>query len=247
MPRFKLTIEYAGTGFAGWQRQEGQPSVQQAIEEAIERFCGDTLSIQGAGRTDAGVHALAQVAHADLSKDWSADRVRDAVNAHLRPLPIAVLEAERVSDDFQARFSAIRRHYHYRIINRRAPLTLDRDRAWLVPKPLNADAMHQASQRLVGYHDFTTFRSVHCQARSPVKTLDVLEVSRDEDAIDVYCSAPSFLHNQVRSLVGSLKLVGEGRWSSDDLAHALAARDRKECGPVAPACGLTLVAVDYPD
>ena len=196
--------------------------------------------MQGAGRTDAGVHARAQVAHVDLAKEWDTDTVRDALNAHLRPHPIAILAAERAADDFDARSSAIRRHYLYRIVNRRADLTLDAGRAWRVPRPLDAAAMHAAAQRLVGKHDFTTFRSTECQAKSPVKTLDLLKVERGGEDVYVTSVARSFLHNQVRSMVGSLVLVGEGKWSPDDLANALDARDRTACGPVAPPDGLYL-------
>lgn len=247
MPRFKLTIEYYGTDYAGWQRQDGVPSVQKSIEKAIARFSGESVMIQGAGRTDAGVHALAQVAHADLSGDWTANRVREAVNAHLRPQRIAITQAVQVNETFEARFSALKRHYRFRIINRRAPLTVDENLAWQISRPLDTDLMHTASQILVGKHDFTTFRSVNCQARSPIKTLDHISVSRLGEEIEVTCSARSFLHNQVRSFVGSLKRVGEGKWSIGDLEAALQAKDRKRCGPVAPACGLYLVRVDYPD
>jgi tRNA pseudouridine38-40 synthase len=245
MPRYKLTIEYDGTPFVGWQVQENGPSVAGALVDAIERFSGERVNITGAGRTDAGVHALGQVAHFDAGKDWPADTIRDALNAHLRPLPIAVLAAERVPADFDARFSAKARHYLYRIVNRRADLALERDRAWRVSAPLDANAMHEAAQRMVGNHDFTTFRSAECQAKSPVKTLDRLDVSRAGEEIRIETAARSFLHHQVRSMVGSLALVGEGRWSADDLAAALAARRRSACGPVAPACGLYLVRVDY--
>ena len=245
MPRYKLTIEYYGTPFVGWQVQENGPSIAGALADAIERFAGERPAIGGAGRTDAGVHARGQVAHFDLTKEWEPDTVRDALNAHLRPQPIAVLAAEVARADFDARFSARKRHYLYRIVNRRADLALDRERAWRVAKPLDAAAMHEAAQRLVGLHDFTTFRSVECQAKSPVKTLDRLDVARDGEEIRVAAAARSFLHHQVRSMVGSLALVGEGKWSADDLAAALAARDRTRCGPVAPACGLYLVRVDY--
>ncbi len=245
MPRYKLTIEYDGTSFVGWQLQENGPSVAGALAEAIERFTGERADVSGAGRTDAGVHALGQVAHVDLEKEWNTDTVRDALNAHLRPLPIAVISAERVADDFHARFSATARHYRYRIVNRRADLALDRDRAWRIAKPLDALAMHEAAQKLVGHHDFTTFRSAECQAKSPQKTLDRLDVAREGEEIRIEASARSFLHHQVRSMVGSLALVGEGRWSADDLAKALAAKDRAACGPVAPAHGLYLVRVDY--
>ena len=245
MPRFKLTIEYDGTPFAGWQWQDDAPTVQRALTDAIAAFCGHAVKVSGAGRTDAGVHALGQVAHVDLEKDWRIDKVRDAVNAHLRPHPIAVLSAEKVEDGFDARFSARKRHYLYRIANRRPDLTLDRARGWRVPRRLNVEAMHEAAQRLIGKHDFTTFRSTECQAKSPVKTLDTLDVTRDGENVHITTSARSFLHNQVRSMVGSLALVGDGKWSADDLAAALAARDRSLCGPVAPPEGLYLVSVDY--
>jgi tRNA pseudouridine38-40 synthase len=245
MPRYKLIIEYDGTPFVGWQVQENGASVAGAIEAAFERFTGERPKVFGAGRTDAGVHALGQVAHVDLGKDWDTDTVRDALNAHLRPHPIAILTCEQMPADFDARFSATARHYRYRIVGRRADLALDRDRAWRIGKPLDTEAMHTAAQRLVGNHDFTTFRSVECQAKSPVKTLDKLAVTRAGEEILIEASARSFLHHQVRSMVGSLAQVGEGRWSADDLSRALAARDRSACGPVAPACGLYLVRVDY--
>ena len=247
MPRIKLTIEYDGGPFVGWQRQTNGRSVQQAIEEALAGLTGETVTIRGAGRTDAGVHALGQVAHLDLQRDWRGDTLRDGLNAHLRPEPVAVLSAEPVAADFDARFSAIRRHYRYRILTRRAPPALGRGRVWHVKRPLDAVAMQSGAARLVGQHDFTTFRSVECQAKSPVKTLDRLDVSLDGEEIAISATARSFLHNQVRSLVGSLKLVGEGRWSADDLQRALEARDRSACGPVAPAAGLYLMRVDYPD
>ena len=245
MPRYKLTIEYDGTPFVGWQVQDNGVSVQGVLADAVLAFTGERAAIGGAGRTDAGVHALGQVAHVDLAKDWPPDTVRDALNAHLRPHPIAVLLAERVGDTFDARFSAIRRHYRYRIVNRRADLALDAQRAWRIPRPLDATAMHDAAQRLVGRHDFTTFRSTECQAKSPVKTLDRLDVTREGDEVDVIAVARSFLHNQVRSMVGSLVHVGESKWSAADLAAALAARDRTACGQVAPPQGLYLVRVEY--
>jgi tRNA pseudouridine38-40 synthase len=245
MPRYKLTIEYDGTPFVGWQVQDNGPSIAGTIAEAVGKFVGEQPKISGAGRTDAGVHALGQVAHVDLAKEFDTDTIRDALNAHLRPHPIAILNVERVADDFDARFSARARHYVYRITNRRADLALDRDRTWRVAKPLDAPAMHEAAQRLVGNHDFTTFRSVECQAKSPVKTLDRLDVARESDEISVRASARSFLHHQVRSMVGSLALVGEGKWTADELAKVLAAKNRAACGPVAPACGLYLVRVDY--
>jgi tRNA pseudouridine38-40 synthase len=245
MPRYKLTIEYDGTPFVGWQIQDNGLSVQGVLTQAVAAFANERAVVGGAGRTDAGVHALGQVAHIELSKDWPAATVRDALNAHLRPHPVAVLAAERAADDFDARFSAIRRHYRYRIVNRRADLALDVLRAWRVPRPLDVPAMHEAAQRLVGRHDFTTFRSTECQAKSPVKTLDRLDVTRDGDAVSVTTTARSFLHNQVRSMVGSLVHVGDGKWSADDLASALAARDRAACGQVAPPQGLYLVRVEY--
>jgi len=245
MPRYKLTTEYDGTPFAGWQWQDGAPSVQRALTEAITAFCGHDVKVAGAGRTDAGVHALGQVAHVDLAKEWRVDRVRDAVNAHLRPHPIAVLDVEKVADEFDARFSAKRRHYLYRIVNRRADLALERTRAWRIPRRLDVEAMHAAAQRLVGKHDFTTFRSTECQAKSPVKTLDTVDVTRAGDEVRIEAAARSFLHNQVRSMVGSLVLVGDGKWSADDLSAALAARNRAACAPVAPPEGLYLVRVAY--
>ena len=245
MPRYKLIIEYDGTPFVGWQAQDNGVSVQGALTAAIAGFAGEPVAVFGAGRTDTGVHALGQVAHIDLGKDWDSDNVRDAINFHLRPRPIAVLAAEKVAAEFDARFSAVKRHYLYRIINRRADLTLDIDRAWRVPRPLDAAAMHAATQRLIGKHDFTTFRSTECQAKSPVKTLDRLDVTRDGDEVRVTAAARSFLQHQVRSMVGSLVHVGEGKWSADDLSAALVARDRPRCGQVAPPHGLYLVRVDY--
>jgi tRNA pseudouridine38-40 synthase len=245
MPRYKLLIEYDGAPFVGWQVQHNGVSVQELLTGAVAAFCGETVHVQGAGRTDAGVHALGQVAHIDLIRSRDTDTIRDAINAHLRPRPVAVLAVENVADDFDARFSARQRHYLYRIINRRPDLTLDTARAWRVSRPLVASAMHEAAQQLVGRHDFTTFRAAECQAKSPVKTLDQLDVERDRGEVHIRASARSFLHHQVRSMVGSLVQVGEGRWSADDVARALAARDRKACGPVAPPDGLYLVKVDY--
>jgi len=245
VPRYKLTIEYDGAPFAGWQIQADRPTVQGVLTAAIEALSGEKTLVQGAGRTDAGVHARGQVAHVDLTKDWDTDTVRDALNAHLRPHPVAVLVAERVADGFNARTSAVKRHYLYRIINRRADLTLDAGHAWRVPRPLDAAAMHAAAQRLIGKHDFTTFRSTECQAKSPVKTLDQLDVERHGDELCVTTSARSFLHRQVRSMVGSLVMAGEGKWSADELTRILAARDRTACGQVAPPDGLYLMRVDY--
>ena len=245
MTRYKVTVEYDGGPFVGWQMQANGPSVQAALVEAIWRFSGERADVRGAGRTDAGVHARGQVAHFDLAKAMRPDQIRDAINHHLKPAPIEALDCQPVAAEFDARFSATWRDYEYLIVNRRAPLTLDAGRAWRVPVPLDAEAMHDAAQVLVGTHDFTTFRSAHCQARSPVKTLDRLEVSRDGERIVIRASARSFMHNQVRSMAGSLKLVGEGKWSADDLRAALEARDRGACGPVAPACGLYLVGVGY--
>lgn len=246
MQRWKLTLEYDGTPFVGWQSQANGRGIQDAVAEAIEAFCGERVSVQGAGRTDAGVHALGQVAHFDLDRDTDADTVRDALNHHLKPEPVAVLDAVPVAADFDARFSAVMRHYEYRIINRRSPLTLEAHRAWLVHVPLDADAMHAAGQALVGQHDFTTFRAAQCQAKSPVKTVETLTVRRAAEAIVMQVSARSFLHNQVRSFIGTLKLVGEGKWSVHDVARALKACDRAACGPVAPPHGLYLLRVDYP-
>jgi tRNA pseudouridine38-40 synthase len=245
MPRYKLILEYDGTPFVGWQMQENGPSVQSRLIEAVKAFSGEDVIPRGAGRTDAGVHALGQVAHFDLAKDWDPDKVRDALNAQLRPDPVSVLACECAAEDFDARFSAKGRHYLYRIVDRRAPLALEHNRAWGVFRPLDAEAMYEAAQVLVGNHDFSTFRSTECQAKSPVKTLDRLDVSRHGELIRIEASARSFLHNQVRSMVGSLKLVGEGRWAKCDLKQALEARDRNTCGPVAPPCGLYLVKVDY--
>ena len=245
MPRYKLTVEYDGAPFAGWQLQPDHPTVQGALEAAVKATCGEDVRVHGAGRTDAGVHALAQVAHCDIAKEFPPGRLRDGLNAHLRPHPIGVLSADIVPDTFEARFSAKKRHYLYRITNHRANLALNINRTWRVPRHLDAEAMHVAAQRLLGKHDFTTFRDTECQAKSPEKTLDQLDVVRDGDAVNIVTSARSFLHSQVRSMVGSLVWVGEGRWSADDLASALAARTRAACGPVAPPDGLYLVRVDY--
>jgi tRNA pseudouridine38-40 synthase len=245
MPRYKLTIEYDGAPFVGWQLQDNGVSVQGVLRDAIAAFCGEAVDVRGAGRTDAGVHALGQVAHIDLSKAWDTDTVRDAINAHLRPHPIAVLDATLAADDFEARFSARRRHYLYRIVNRRAALALDTGRAWRVPRPLDVAAMQEGARHLLGHHDFTTFRAAECQAKSPMKTLDRFDVEREGEAVSILAAARSFLHHQVRSMVGSLVQVGDGKWPPEDMARALAARDRMACGPVAPADGLYLVRVDY--
>jgi len=246
MTRYRITIEYDGRPFAGWQRQDNAPSVQASLERAAEKLDGAPVLVYGAGRTDSGVHALAQVAHLDLTKDLAADKVRDAINFHLKPDPVAVIDAERVDEGFHARFSATQRHYLYRMIDRRAPLTLDRGQVWRVTRKLDAEAMHHAAQALVGQHDFTTFRDAQCQAESPVKSLDAVSVSRYGEEVQLTCSARSFLHRQVRSMVGSLVEVGVGKWSAPDFKRVLDAADRSQCGPVAPADGLYLTAVDYP-
>ena len=245
MPRFKLTLEYDGGPFVGWQRQAEGISVQGVVENALHRLEPDAGGVQGAGRTDAGVHATGQVAHADLARAWDPFRLTGALNHHLRPHPVAVLSAEPVSDEFHARFSAVRRHYLYRIITRRAPLTLAAGLAWRVAYELDVGAMREAAAFLVGRHDFTTFRSAQCQARSPVKTLDALQIDRDGDGIVFRLHARSFLHNQVRSLVGTLERVGAGRWPPGRVGEALASCDRAACGPVAPPDGLYLTRVDY--
>ena len=245
MPRYRLTLEYDGTPFAGWQRQADFMSVQQALEEAIARFSGETVTTQAAGRTDAGVHALGQVVHFDLSRQWDANRIREALNYHLKPHPVAVVESAAVGDDFEARFSALARHYEYRILNRRPRPALEAYRVWHVPVPLDADAMHAGAQFLIGRHDFTTFRDSQCQAKSPVKTLLRLDVRREAEHVVIVAGARSFLHHQVRSMVGSLKLVGEGRWAPERIREALEARDRAQCGTLAPPTGLYLTRVDY--
>jgi tRNA pseudouridine38-40 synthase len=243
--RFKLTVEYDGTPFVGWQRQDNGMSVQQALEEAVFKTCAETTTVQGAGRTDAGVHASGQVAHVDVEKEFAAEKLMAALNFHLRPWPVAVIAAEVAAPDFHARFSASGRAYLYRILNRRAPLTLDDNRAWLVNAPLDAAAMHDAAQVLVGKHDFSTFRASLCQAQSPVKTLTKLDVSRDGEEIRIIAEARSFLHHQVRNMVGTLRLVGEGKWSAADVQAALELRDRTKGGPTAPPHGLYLTGVSY--
>jgi tRNA pseudouridine38-40 synthase len=249
MPRYKLVVEYDGTPFCGWQRQTAQPSVQGAIEAAVTRFSGETAGLTCAGRTDTGVHATHQVAHLDLEKAWRTDVVRDALNAHLRPQPVSILSAEIVAPTFNARHSAIRRHYRYRILNRRSPAALDRGRVWQVPWPLDVALMQAAARPLLGCHDFTAFRAAECQAQSPIRTLEQLDVAVRlmgfNDEIVVAASARSFLHHQVRGLVGTLVLAGSGRLTADDVADILASRDRSRCGPLAPSNGLTLVGVDY--
>lgn len=245
MARFKMTIEYDGGPFAGWQLQADALTVQGVLETAVAVLTQGRPVVHAAGRTDAGVHATGQVAHVDLERAWDTRVLRNAINAHLRPHPVSVLAIEEVSEDFHARFSALRRHYLYRIVNRPAPLALDQGKAWWHPVPLDHQAMHEAAQALLGKHDFTTFRASSCQAQSPVKTLDRCDVIRSGEAIDVVVEARSFLHHQVRSMVGSLKLVGDGKWPIDELGKALQARDRTRCGPVAPPTGLYLTQVDY--
>ncbi len=246
MPRFKLTIEYDGTPYCGWQRQANGPSVQAALEDALEKLHAGFIIVRGAGRTDTGVHATGQVIHIDVPRDWPAAKLMDALNFHLQPHPVAVVAAEIAAADFDARFSAKGRHYLYRIIDRRAPLAVELNRAWHVKTRLDVEAMDRAAKILVGHHDFTTFRSAHCQSKSPMKTLDRLDVIRvGEDLIEIRASARSFLHNQVRSMVGSVKLVGEGKWTDEKLAAALEARDHTKCGALAPPAGLYLTQVDY--
>lgn len=245
MPRYKLTIEYCGAGLVGWQRQAIGLSVQEALETAIGAFCGELVTVSGAGRTDAGVHALAQIAHVDLAREAAPEVIRDAVNHHLRPRAVSVLAVEPAPPGFDARHSATGRHYLYRILNRRAPPALERGRVWHVAPPLDLVAMQEGARHLVGHHDFSTFRDLQCQAKSPVKTLDALDLSRAGDEIHIAARARSFLHHQVRNMAGTLKLVGLGRWQPGDVARALAARDRRAGGPTAPAEGLCLVAVRY--
>ncbi|KQN26270.1 pseudouridine synthase [Sphingomonas sp. Leaf33] len=246
MTRFALTIEYDGRPFMGWQRQAHGPSVQQTIEEAVTRITGEDALVYASGRTDAGVHARAMPAHVDVMRDIAPFRLMEALNAQLRPSPVAVIACRTVPEDWHARFSCLGRHYEYRIVNRRAPLTWDKGLAWQVARPLDADAMAAGAARLVGRHDFTTFRSVHCQADSPVRTLDRLEIERIGEVVTIRASARSFLHHQVRSMVGCLSLVGDGRWSPDDMSAALDARDRAALGLNAPPDGLFFVSADYP-
>jgi tRNA pseudouridine38-40 synthase len=248
MTRFQLLLEYDGTPFMGMQRQAHGPSVQQAVEDAVHAITGETVTLHSAGRTDAGVHALAMSSHLEIEREIEPFRLMEALNAHLRPDPIAVTQCRIVADDWHARFSCTGRSYRYRIVNRRAPLTLDRDRAWQVPQPLDAEAMHEAAQALVGAHDFTTFRSAHCQAQSPVKTLDLLRVSRQgQEEVVIEAAARSFLHHQVRSMVGCLALVGMGRWPRARMSEALAARDRQALGLNAPPEGLYFQSATYPE
>lgn len=246
MTRWKLTLEYDGGGFCGWQRQSHAPSVQQCIEEAFAKFCGEEVTLHVAGRTDTGVHARAQVAHVDLAKDTDADTVRDAVNFHLKPNKVAVLSVEAVDEAFHARFSALGRSYEYRIVNRRAPLALDAGRAWHVQRPLDTDAMQLAADCLLGQHDFSTFRAQNCQAKSPIRTLDRLDVRRQGEDIVIFTAARSFLYHQVRNMVGTLAMVGSGQWSLNHLREAFAACDRTRGGPTAPAHGLCFWSVTYP-
>jgi len=246
MTRFRLTVEFDGSPFQGWQRQAHGPSVQQAIEEAAFSITGERAAVHAAGRTDAGVHALGMAAHVEIARDITPFRLMEALNARLRPKPVAILACEVVPDDWHARFSCLGRAYLYRIANRRPPLTLDKGRLWQIAKPLDADAMHAAAQALVGLHDFTTFRSAHCQSESPVKTLDRLDVHRIGDEVRIEAAARSFLHHQVRSMVGCLALVGWGQWSADDLREALEAKERAALGLNAPPDGLYFVSATYP-
>jgi tRNA pseudouridine38-40 synthase len=248
MPRYRMTVEYDGTPYVGWQKQDNGHSVQAAIENAILALTRETVLVRGAGRTDSGVHAMGQVVHADLSKTWPPQTLRNALNAYLGRAGerVVILDAAEVDENFDARFSAHRRHYLYRILSRKAPLALEAKRAWWVSKDIDHSAMHAAAQQLVGYHDFTTFRSIHCQANSPLRTLDRLDVTRTGNLIEIRATAQSFLHNQIRSFAGTVKMVGEGKWRVEDVATALAARDRRACGPVAPPEGLYFMQVDYP-
>ncbi len=243
--RFKLLIEYDGTPFCGWQSQDEGCGVQDALIDAIEKFSAERVKVFGSGRTDTGVHACGQVAHIDLAKQTDAPTVQMALNFHLRPLPIAIIAVEAVGNDFDARFSAVRRHYLYRFIDRRSPLTLERERAWWVTTPLDIGAMHDGAQIFMGRHDFTTFRSVHCQSSSPLKSIDEISVTRQPDAVELKVSARSFLHHQIRSFAGVLKFAGEGKWTPQDIKNALEARNRRACAPVAPAQGLYFMQVDY--
>jgi tRNA pseudouridine38-40 synthase len=247
MTRWRVTIEYDGGPYVGWQRQDNGPSIQQAVEEAVFAFCGENVRVFGAGRTDAGVHAFGQVAHLDIDRPTTADTVRDALNAYLREVPISILAAAEAPEGFHARISARERVYLYRILNRRPPPAIDEGRVWHVPWVLDADAMHEAAQCLVGTHDFTSFRASVCQAKSPVKTLDVLDIQRAGEEIHLHARGRSFLHHQIRNIIGTLERVGAGKWTVDDVSAALAARDRAAAGSTAPPEGLYLVSVAYPD
>jgi tRNA pseudouridine38-40 synthase len=246
LTRFALTVEYDGRPFMGWQRQDHGPSVQQAIEEAAFAVTGESVAVHAAGRTDAGVHALGMRAHLDIARRITPFRLMEALNALLRPAPVAILDCVEVAGDWHARFSCLSRHYEYRIVTRRAPLTWEKGLAWRVPQPLDVAAMQAGAARLVGRHDFTTFRSAHCQADNPMRTLDRLDVVADGERISVFASARSFLHHQVRSMVGCLGLVGQGKWSPDDMTAALEARDRTQLGLNAPSDGLFFLRADYP-
>ncbi len=245
MPRYKCIIEYEGSNFHGWQKQHGLPSVQQCIEDAIKAFCNESVEIFTAGRTDAGVHALGQVIHFDLSRSYTELTIMSAINQHMKPMPVAILAVKLADNEFHARFWAQKRHYVYRISNRRAPLTLNINRAWQVPVPLDENAMQIAASYLIGHHDFTSLRDSECQAKSPMKTIDVINIERIGNDINIYISAKSFLHHMVRNITGTLKMVGEGKWQPDYMLEILAAKNRKAAGPTAPACGLYLVGVDY--
>lgn len=245
MPRYKCTIEYDGTGFCGWQAQEGLPSVQAVIEKAIFLFCGETTKLCTAGRTDAGVHAAGQVAHFDLKSTHDSFKIISAANHHIKPNLVSLLDVTEVAEDFHARFDATKRYYMYRIINRRSPLTIDTNRAWQVPVPLNEKLMQKAANFLIGKHDFTSFRDSECQAKSPVKTLDEIKIERNGEEIKIYISAKSFLHHMVRNITGTLKMVGAGKWQPEYIAEILAAKNRSAAGPTAPACGLYLTKVEY--
>ncbi|MDB5555510.1 MAG: tRNA pseudouridine(38,39,40) synthase TruA [Rhizobium sp.] len=249
MPRFRMLVEYDGTPYVGWQRQDNGHSVQGAIEKAIHSMTGEWISLRAAGRTDAGVHAYGQVCHVDLSREWKGQTLANGINAYLvaENEKVAIREAEAVPETFDARFSATKRHYLYRIISRPAPIAIEAMRAWHIKKPLDHEAMHAAAQMLVGYHDFTTFRSVRCQARNPARTMDRVDVSRTGELVEIRASAQSFLHNQIRSFAGTLKMVGEGKWTPQDVKDALEAKDRTRCGPVAPPHGLYFMKVDYGD
>ncbi len=246
MPRYKLIIEYDGTPYVGWQIQKEHCSIQGQLVKAFKAFCGETVTVFGAGRTDTGVHAIGQAAHVDLKKEWDPFRITSALNYMLRSDSIAVLSCEKVAEDFDVRFSAVKRHYLYRAIARRAPLVLEKNRAWQVYRPLNVKKMHEAAQYLIGEHDFTAFRSSHCQALSPIKSIDVITVSEKNGIIESHISARSFMHHQVRSIMGCLKMVGDGEWPASTVRDVLQSCDRTKCAPLAPSCGLYLRQIDYP-